>query len=113
MKNLIEILKKYKVHILTVLLFIVYIGSCSKGRNVKILEKEIKQLEQEHDSLIEVLPEIKHTSYNKGYDKGRKYEKDLITNFILKSTKYPLDIKSRNLIVDITNDIDNNEHIKR
>jgi hypothetical protein len=39
MKKIIEFIKKYKVHILTSLLFILFVRSCSKSGEVRKLEK--------------------------------------------------------------------------
>jgi len=112
MKNVIEFIKKYKVHILSLLLIIVYFGSCGKNRTIKKLEKRLTESELILDS-IQTLSIINiEESYNKGLVYGKITERNSIVTYILRSTKYPLDIRSRNLIVDITNDIENNEHLK-
>lgn len=112
MEKIKEFLKAYRMHILISLLVIIYIGSCSKSRTIKVLNKELKQYELDYDSLNVTIVDAMSESFDIGYNDGTKQEKDRIVNYILKSTKYPLDIKSRNLIVNITNDIENNKHIK-
>jgi hypothetical protein len=112
MKNVIEFIKKYKVHILTTLLIVVYFGSCGKSRTIKKLEKSLTQSELTLDSIQKISHVNIEESYNKGFKSGKITERNDIITYILRSTKYPLDIRSRNLIVDITNDIENNEHVK-
>jgi hypothetical protein len=64
MKKIIEFIKKYKVHILTSLLFIFFVRSCSKSGNVRKLEKSnIKQTEV-IDSLTAVVNGQKDTINN-------------------------------------------------
>jgi hypothetical protein len=61
MKNIIEFVKKYKIHILTSLLFIFIMRSCIKSGNVRKLEKNsIKQTEM-IDSLTNVINGQKDT----------------------------------------------------
>jgi hypothetical protein len=64
MKNIIEFIKKYKVHILASLLFIFFARSCSKSSEVRKLEKsEIKNTEM-IDSLRTVIGGQKDTINN-------------------------------------------------
>jgi hypothetical protein len=64
MKNIIEFIKKYKVHILASLLFIFFARSCSKSSEVRKLEKsEIKNIEM-IDSLRTVIGGQKDTINN-------------------------------------------------
>lgn len=61
MKNIIEFVKKYKIHILATLLFIFFMRSCIKSGNVRKLEKNsIKQTEM-IDSLTNVINGQKDT----------------------------------------------------
>jgi len=64
MKNIIEFIKKYKVHILSSLLFIFFARSCSKSSEVRKLGKsEIKNTEM-IDSLRTVIGGQKDTINN-------------------------------------------------
>lgn len=64
MKKIIEFVKKYKIHILTTLLFIFFFRSCSKSGNVRKLEKSnIKQTEV-IDSLTAIVNGQKDTINN-------------------------------------------------
>ena len=64
MKKIIEFVKKYKIHILTTLLVIFFLRSCSKSGDVRKLEKSnIKQTEV-IDSLTTVLNGQKDTINN-------------------------------------------------
>jgi len=64
MKKIIEFVKKYKIHILTTLLFIFFFRSCSKSGDVRKLEKSnIKQTEV-IDSLTAVVNGQKDTINN-------------------------------------------------
>jgi hypothetical protein len=61
MKNIIEFVKKYKIHILTTLLFVFVMRSCVKSGSIRKLEKnEIKQTEV-IDSLRDVIDGQKDT----------------------------------------------------
>lgn len=64
MKNIIEFIKKYKIHILSTLLFIFFFRSCMKSGEVRKLEKnETKQTEMV-DSLKRVINGQKDTISN-------------------------------------------------
>jgi len=64
MKNIIEFIKKYKIYILSTLLFIFFFRSCSKSGEVRKLEKnETKQTEM-IDSLKRVINGQKDTISN-------------------------------------------------
>ena len=64
MKKIIEFVKKYKIHILTTLLVIFFLRSCSKSGDVRKLEKSnIKQTEV-IDSLTTVVNGQKDTINN-------------------------------------------------
>ena len=64
MKKIIEFVKKYKIHILTTLLVIFFLRSCSKSGDVRKLEKlNIKQTEV-IDSLTTVVNGQKDTINN-------------------------------------------------
>ena len=55
MKNVIEFVKKYKIHILTSLLFIFTFKSCIKSNEVKKLNKNTTNLSITIDSLNKVI----------------------------------------------------------
>jgi PBP1b-binding outer membrane lipoprotein LpoB len=55
MKGLIEMIKKYKVYILAVLLVIFFFRSCSKSTSARKAEKVITEKEVVIDSLVNVI----------------------------------------------------------
>lgn len=55
MKNFIELLKKYKIHILSVLLLIFFFRSCTQSGKVRKLEKEKVTTTEVLDSLNSVI----------------------------------------------------------
>jgi hypothetical protein len=55
MKKIIEFLKKYKIHILTVLLFVSTIRSCSKSSEIKKLNKANNEKTIINDSLTVIV----------------------------------------------------------
>ena len=61
MKNFIEFLKKYKIHILSTLLFIFFFRSCIKSSDVKKLQKEETYNSKVIDSLNFVINGQKDT----------------------------------------------------
>jgi len=61
MKNFIEFLKKYKIHILSSLLFIFFFRSCMKSSDVKKLQKEEIHKSKVIDSLNFVINGQKDT----------------------------------------------------
>jgi len=64
MKNFIEFIKKYRIHILSTLLFIFFFRSCIKSGEVRKLEKnETKQTEMV-DSLTKIINGQKDTIKN-------------------------------------------------
>lgn len=110
MKKIVDLIKVYKVYILLTLLGLSYFGSCQKRVTIKKLNKNISHLNSEIDSLINLNLIVLVDENKKGFLEGIELEKNRVTNYILKSTKYPLDIRTRQLIVEITNDIENNQH---
>lgn len=64
MKNIVEFIKKYKIHILSSLLFIFFMRSCINSNGVKKLEKVKKNNEQTIDSLKKVINGKKDTINN-------------------------------------------------
>ena len=64
MKKFIEFVKKYKIHILSGLLFIFFIRSCSKSGDVRKLEKVKTKNEQTIDSLTQLINGQKDTISN-------------------------------------------------
>ncbi len=61
MKKFLELIKKYKVYILSALLLIFFFKSCSKSTDIKKLEKITTKQEIQIDSLskkIDSIPEI-------------------------------------------------------
>lgn len=64
MKNFIEFLKKYKIHILSTLLFISFFRSCVKSSDVKKLQKEETYNSKVIDSLNFVINGQKDTIKN-------------------------------------------------
>lgn len=64
MKNFIEFLKKYKIHILSTLLFISFFRSCIKSSDVKKLQKEETYNSKVIDSLNFVINGQKDTIKN-------------------------------------------------
>lgn len=64
MKNFIEFLKKYKIHILSTLLFISFFRSCVKSSDVKKLQKEGTYNSKVIDSLNFVINGQKDTIKN-------------------------------------------------
>ena len=64
MKNFIEFLKKYKLHILSTLLFISFFRSCVKSSDVKKLQKEGTYNSKVIDSLNFVINGQKDTIKN-------------------------------------------------
>ncbi len=61
MKKFLELIKKYKVYILSALLLIFFFKSCSKSTDIKKLEKITTKQEFQIDSLskkIDSIPEI-------------------------------------------------------
>lgn len=64
MKKVIEFAKKYKIYILSALLFIFFIRSCSKSGSVRKLEKVKSKNEQAIDSLTKIVNGQKDTINN-------------------------------------------------
>lgn len=64
MKNIIEFIKKYKIHILSSLLFIFFLRSCIKSGNVRKLEKVKTSNEKVIDSLTNLVHGQKDTINN-------------------------------------------------
>lgn len=64
MKKFIEFLKKYKIHILSALLFIFFMRSCMKSGEVRKLEKVKTQNENKIDSLTSLVNGQKDTINN-------------------------------------------------
>jgi uncharacterized coiled-coil protein SlyX len=64
MKNFIEFIKKYKIHILSSLLFIFFFRTCVKSSDVKKLQKEVIYNSKVIDSLNFVVNEQKDTIKN-------------------------------------------------
>jgi hypothetical protein len=93
-KPLINFIEIHAVKILSVLLFITWIGSCNKGRNVSKLEKKNSNLTHEVDSLrglTKNFPETLrveklkiHQEYDLWISKKDRGEQlmDLHTNFV-------------------------------
>ena len=55
LKPLLDFIKTHAVKILIGLLVITYIGSCNKGKNVRKLEKQNKELGTKSDDLLAAL----------------------------------------------------------
>lgn len=92
MKKIGEFFKKYKFHIVTILLFVVWIGSCSKNKDIRkltkanetcdvivdSLENRIVTLDQKIDSFPEIMRQEKlniHIEYDNhisAQDRGRQ-----------------------------------------
>lgn len=66
MKNFVDFLKKYKVHILSTLCFIFIFRSCIKSSQINRLEKEQGKCEHTVDSLNNLLNKQKDTINNIG-----------------------------------------------
>lgn len=64
MKKIIEFAKKYKIHILSTLLFIFFMRSCMKSGEVRKLEKVKTQNENIIDSLTKIVNGQKYTINN-------------------------------------------------
>ena len=64
MKKIIEFVKKYKIHILSTLLFIFFVRSCSKSGEVRKLEKENVKTHKVVDSLKLVIKSDNDTIKN-------------------------------------------------
>lgn len=64
MKKIIEFVKKHKIYILSGLLFIFFVRSCSKAGNVRKLEKVKTKNEQTIDSLTKIVNGQKDTINN-------------------------------------------------
>ena len=64
MKNIIEFIKKYKVYILSTLLFIFFFRSCMKSGDVRKLEKNKTKQTEMIDSLKRVINGQKDTISN-------------------------------------------------
>lgn len=106
MNKLIKFVMNYKVYILFTLLVLSQFNSCKKSVRVKKLGNEIVDINSklnQTDSLVD-------QSFNDGVVIGMDRERDKIYNFIVSTTKKPLDLKSRELIVKITDDIRENKH---
>lgn len=113
MKNLINFIKKFKVHILSSLLLIVFIGSCKK--NVKITK--LNNLVSEKSDSLKVFSDslyiIKKQGFNQGKIYGKNQEKELILNFIDDKFRAPQNLKVRSSILSLYNEIDSNKYIKK
>jgi valyl-tRNA synthetase len=64
MKNIIEFVKKYKVHILITLLLIISIRSCSKSSQIRKLNKSTTEQITINDSLQKIVNKQKNTIEN-------------------------------------------------
>ena len=94
LKPLLDFIKTHAVKILIGLLVITYIGSCNKGKNVRKLEKQNKELTTQVDSLRSVtsgfgeilrIEKLKiHQEYDLWISKKDRGEQlmDLHTNFV-------------------------------
>jgi hypothetical protein len=58
MKKFIDFVKKYKIHILSSLLFITFVRSCGKSRNISKLEKNKIELSNRLDSIVKAKDSI-------------------------------------------------------
>lgn len=106
MNKLIKFVVSYEVYILVTLLVLSQFNSCKKSVRVKKLGNEIVDINDklnQTDSLVD-------QSFKDGVIVGMDRERDEIYNFIVSTTKKPLDLKSRELIVKITDDIRENKH---
>jgi hypothetical protein len=113
MQTIMEFLKKNKVYVLVFFVLFFAVRSCKKGVDFNLASRQAIELKLIKDSLEKSIIESRLVEYSNGFSKGLDFEKYEIINYILKSTKYPLDLKTRGTIVNITNDIENNEHRKK
>lgn len=94
LKPLIDFIKEHKVKILSALLFIIWVGSCSKGRSLSKLERKNKALTHQVDSLKSIsknfpetlrIEKLKiHQEYDLWISKKDRGDQlmDLHTNFV-------------------------------
>jgi hypothetical protein len=113
MQTIIEFFKKNQSYVLVFFVLFFLVRSCKKGANLNRTSRQAIELQRINDSLEQSIVETSSVEYSNGFSKGLDFEKYEIINYILKSTKYPLDLKTRGTIVDLTNDIENNEHRKK
>ena len=103
MKNILELIKKYKVYLLTLLVVIFFFRSCS--RSVKI-NKQQKELNKYSDSL----DVIRINSFNDGFNVGVDKEKELILDFMDDELRSPQNLSVRVKFQELHNSIDVNKH---
>ena len=60
MKKVINFIKKYKIHILSISLFFLFARSCSKGVEIKKITKKNTEFISEIDSLTNVVNNLEH-----------------------------------------------------
>jgi hypothetical protein len=114
MEKIIKFAKKYKIHILSTLLFIFFVRSCQKSGEIRKLEKETtKQM----DSLIVVkkihLEKIRETQqkyYIEGFDKGANTERDQIIEFLDDKVSGPQNLKVRQFTNEFRDELKQNKH---
>lgn len=74
MKNIIPLIKKYKLYILSVLLVIFFFKSCGKSREIKRLEKSISSLQYQIDSTSKYKDSVILSIKSKHYSDLEKIE---------------------------------------